>query len=84
MFTAGNFGSGIAFWVDEDISVGGDNAAGGLGDGYLKFVDVGRFVRPHDSFNVRFGRFELDLPFSPARSWNIRVTWIFTTRRISA
>ena len=33
IFTAGNFGSDIAFWVDNDISVGGSNAAGGLGDG---------------------------------------------------
>ena len=30
---AGNFGSDIAFWVDDDISVGGDNALAGLGDG---------------------------------------------------
>jgi hypothetical protein len=78
MFTAGNFGSGIAFWVDDDLSVGGDGAAGGLGDGYLKFVDLGRLVHlPHDSFNVRMGQFELDLPFSPARSWNISAWDIF-------
>ena len=32
IFTAGNFGSDIAFWVDDDISVGGNNGAGGLGD----------------------------------------------------
>src|SRR5215469_3511484 len=30
IFTAGNFGSDIAFWVDDDFSVGGDNSAGGL------------------------------------------------------
>ena len=85
MFTAGNFGSGIAFWVDEDISVGGDNAAGGLGDGYLKFVDVGRFMHlPHDSLNVRFGQFELDLPFSPARSWNISSWDIYDQANIGA
>jgi len=35
IFTAGNFGSDIAFWVDDDISVGGENGAGGLGDGYI-------------------------------------------------
>src|SRR5260370_12699189 len=40
IFMAGNFGSDIAFWVDNDISIGGDNGAGGLGDGILKFVNL--------------------------------------------
>ena len=72
IFAAGNFGSDIAFWVDEDFSVGGDNTAGGLGDGYLKFVNLGRLVKlPKDSFSWRIGRFELDLPFSQARNINI-------------
>jgi hypothetical protein len=72
IFTAGNFGSDIAFWVDDDISVSGANANGKLGDGYLKFVNLSRFLRlPTDSFSVRFGQFELDLPFSQARSWNL-------------
>jgi hypothetical protein len=72
IFTAGNFGDGIAFWVDEDFSVGGDNTAGGLGDGYLKFHDIGRLLKlPKDALNLRVGQFEIDLPFSPARSWNI-------------
>lgn len=72
IFTAGNFGSDIAFWVDDDFSVGGDNAAGGLGDGYLKFVNIGQLVKlPKDSFSIRVGRFELDLPVSQARNINI-------------
>ena len=72
IFTAGNFGSGIAFWVDDDFSIAGANANGGLGDGYLKFVDVGHLAKlPKDSFSLRVGQFELDLPFSPARSYNI-------------
>ena len=72
IFTAGNFGSDIAFWVDNDFSVGGANSSGGLGDGYLKFVNLGRlFKLPTDSFSVRFGQFELDLPFSQARTWNL-------------
>ena len=72
IFTAGNFGDGIAFWVDEDFSVGGDNGAGGLGDGYLKFHDIGRLLKlPKDALNLRIGQFEIDLPFSPARSWNL-------------
>jgi hypothetical protein len=69
---AGNFGSDIAFWVDDDISVGGAGASGGLGDGYLKFVNIGRFFKlPTDVLSLRIGQFELDLPFSQARSWNL-------------
>jgi hypothetical protein len=72
IFTAGNFGSDIAFWVDEDLSVAGDNASGGLGDGYLKFVNLGRIAKlPKDSFSLRVGRFELDLPVSQARNINL-------------
>src|SRR5580692_4397716 len=72
IFTAGNFGSDIAFWVDDDISVGGANSNGGLGDGYLKFVNIGRFLKlPTDLLSLRVGQFELDLPFSQARSWNL-------------
>ncbi len=72
LFTAGNFGSDIAFWIDEDLSVAGSGAEGGLGDGYLKFVNVSRFLHlPQDSVSVRFGQFELDLPFSQARSHNL-------------
>jgi hypothetical protein len=72
IFMAGNFGDDIAFWVDDDISVGGSGANGGLGDGYLKFVNIGRHLKmPTDSLSLRIGQFELDLPFSPARSWNL-------------
>ncbi len=77
IFTAGNFGSGISFWVDDDISVAGANANGGLGDGYLKFNDIGRFLKmpnmklPDNALNLRVGRFELDLPVSQARTWNL-------------
>ncbi|MGA9643080.1 MAG: hypothetical protein WBQ72_16910 [Terriglobales bacterium] len=72
IFTAGNFGDGIAFWVDDDISVGGLNANGELGDGYLKFVNLGRlFKLPTDSLSLRIGQFEIDLPFSQARTWNL-------------
>ena len=72
IFTAGNFGDGIAFWVDDDFSVGGANSNGGLGDGYLKFVDIGRLLKlPKDSLSLRVGQFEVDLPFSQARTWNL-------------
>lgn len=72
IFTAGNFGSDIAFWVDDDFSVFGSNANGGLGDGYLRFVNLGRFFKlPTDAFTLRVGQFELDLPFTQARSINL-------------
>jgi hypothetical protein len=72
IFMAGNFGSDIAFWVDDDLSVSGANANGALGDGYLRFVNLGRFLKlPTDAFTVRVGQFELDLPFTQARSINI-------------
>ena len=79
IFTAGNFGSDIAFWVDDDLSVSGANANGGLGDGYLKFVNIGRFLKlPTDSLSLRVGQFELDLPFTQARSINITPYDIYT------
>src|SRR5215471_6814129 len=36
IIAAGSFGQRLSFWVDDDISVGGSGASGGLGDGYLK------------------------------------------------
>ena len=69
LFSAGNFGSGIAFWVNDDISVSGANGNGGLGDAYLKFVDVGRLMKlPRDLLSLRIGQFELELPFTQIRS----------------
>jgi hypothetical protein len=85
IFTAGNFGSDIAFWVDDDISVAGDNSAGGLGDGYLKFVNIGRvFKLPKDSLALRAGQFELDLPFTQARSINLSPYDIYSQANIGA
>jgi len=85
IFTAGNFGSGIAFWVDDDISVAGQNGAGGLGDAYLKFVNVGRFLKlPADSLSVRAGQFELDLPVTQARSYNLSPYDIYQQANIGA
>jgi hypothetical protein len=85
IFTAGNFGSNIAFWVDDDISVGGNNGAGGLGDAYLKFVNVSRFLKlPKDSFSVRVGQFELDLPVTQARSYNLSPYDIYQQANLGA
>jgi hypothetical protein len=83
IFMAGNFGSDIAFWVDDDLSISGANLNGALGDGYLRFVNVGRFLKlPTDAFTVRVGQFELDLPFTQARSINISPYDIYTQANI--
>src|SRR5450631_32230 len=85
IFMAGNFGSDIAFWVDDDLSVGGANANGGLGDGYLKFVNIGRYLKlPTDSLTVRVGQFEPDLPFTQARSINISTYDIYAQANMGA
>ena len=83
IFMAGNFGSDIAFWVDDDLSVSGANANGALGDGYLKFVNIGRFFKlPTDSLSLRVGQFELDLPFTQARGINLSGYDIFAEANI--
>jgi hypothetical protein len=85
IFTAGNFGSDVAFWVDDDLSVGGDNGAGGLGDGYLRFVNLGRvFHLPKDLLSFRVGQFELELPFTQARSINLSPYDIYQESNIGA
>ncbi|HYL10782.1 MAG TPA: hypothetical protein VEU31_08600 [Candidatus Acidoferrales bacterium] len=69
---AGSFGPSLSFWVDNDISAGGSNAAAGLGDGYLKVNDLGHHIGlPKDTLNLRMGQFELDLPFTQARGINL-------------
>ena len=69
IISAGSFGQNFSFWVDDDINAGGSGTNGGMGDGYLKYNDIGRvFHLPKDSLNVRFGQFELDIPFTQARS----------------
>ena len=71
ILTAGSFGPTLSWWVDDDISVGGHNAAGSMGFGYLKANDIGHYLHlPKDTLNVRFGQFELDLPFSQAYTIN--------------
>ena len=69
IISAGTFGENFSFWVDDDISAGGTGAGGGLGDGWLKYNDLGRFLHlPKDTINVKYGQFELDLPFTQART----------------
>jgi hypothetical protein len=71
ILSAGSFGDHISWWIDDDLSTAGSGAAGGLGDGYIKVNDVGHYFHmPTNALNVRFGQFELDLPFTQARSIN--------------
>jgi hypothetical protein len=71
IIAAGSFGQNLSFWIDDDVSVGGSGADGGLGDGYLKVNDLGHYIGlPKDALNIRFGQFELDLPFTQARGIN--------------
>jgi hypothetical protein len=72
IIAAGSMGERLSFWVDNDISAGGANAAAGLGDGYIKINDLGHYIGlPKDALNLRMGQFELDLPFTQARSINL-------------
>ncbi len=69
---AGSFGPTLSFWIDNDISSNGSDAAAGLGDGYLKFNDLGHYIGlPKDTLNLRMGQFELDLPITQARTINL-------------
>ncbi len=69
IISAGSFGPNLSFWIDDDISAGASGANGGLGDGWLKYNDLGHiFHLPTNFLNVRFGQFELDLPFTQART----------------
>jgi hypothetical protein len=68
---AGTLGDSFSFWVDDDISAGGSGAEGGLGDGYVRVNDLGKYIGlPKQALNLRFGQFELDLPFTQARTIN--------------
>jgi hypothetical protein len=73
LLAAGSFGSAVSFWIDDDLSAGGSGADGGLGDGYIKANNfLGHFMHvPENNLNVRFGQYELDLPFTQARSINL-------------
>jgi hypothetical protein len=69
IISAGSFGPNFSFWIDDDISAAGTGAGGGLGDGWLKYNDLGHvFHLPLNSLNVKFGQFELELPFTNART----------------
>src|SRR5206468_6414202 len=69
IISAGSFGQNLSFWIDDDISVDAANASGAMGDGWLKYSDLGHGIGlPKNALNVRFGQFELDLPFTQAKT----------------
>jgi hypothetical protein len=69
IISAGSMGENFSFWIDDDISAGASGQNGGLGDGWLKYNDMGHvFHLPKNALNVRFGQFEVDLPFTQART----------------
>ena len=69
IISAGSFGQNLSFWIDDDISVGAANADGSMGDGWLKYSDLGhRIGLPKNALNVLFVQFDLDLLFSQANS----------------
>ena len=45
----------------------------------MKFVNIGRLLKlPTDALSLRVGQFEVDLPFSQARTWNLSGWDIFS------
>ena len=79
ILAASSLGPSFEFWIDDDLSKGGSGADGGLGDGYIKANNLlGRYLHvPQNDLNVRFGQFELDLPFTQARTINLTDYAIF-------
>ncbi len=72
IIAAGSFGPSLSFWIDNDISSGGADGSAFLGDGYLKVNDLGHWIGlPKDTINLRMGQFELDLPFTQARTLDL-------------
>src|SRR5215469_9754891 len=86
IFTAGNFGRDIASWVDDDFSVSGANANSGLGEAYLRFVNIGRLMKlPPNSLNFRVGQMSSTSHSpSPSQFGSVRMTstprpqWVFS------
>ncbi len=73
IISASSLGPSLEFWIDDDISTGGTGTGGGLGDAYLKANNfVGYYLHvPKNDLNVRYGQFELDIPFTQARTINL-------------
>lgn len=73
IIAASSLGPSLEFWIDDDLATGGSGAYGGLGDAYIKANDaIGHYLHvPRNDLNVRYGQFEIDLPFTQARTINL-------------
>jgi hypothetical protein len=73
IIAASSLGPSLEFWIDDDLATGGSGAYGGLGDAYLKANNfIGYYLHvPRNDLNVRYGQFELDIPFTQARTINL-------------
>ena len=73
IIAASSLGPSLEFWIDDDLAVGGSGAYGGMGDAYIKANNfVGYYLHvPRNDLNIRYGQFELDLPFTQARTINL-------------
>ena len=79
IIAASSLGPSLSFWIDDDLAAAGSGANGGMGDAYLKANNfVGHYLHvPVNDLNVRYGQFEIDLPFTQARSINLSPYAIF-------
>ncbi len=73
IIAASSLGPSLEFWIDDDLATGGSGADGGMGDAYIKANNfVGHYMHvPQNDLNVRYGQFEVDLPFTQARTINL-------------
>ena len=69
--SAGSLGSWFSFWVDRSFFANEDDVVDlGSTDAWAQVNDVLRSLRPN-LLNVKAGKFELDLPFTQVRSYNL-------------
>ena len=73
IIAASSLGPSLEFWIDDDLAAGGSGANGGMGDAYIKANNfLGHYLHvPINDLNVRYGQFEVDLPFTQARTINL-------------
>lgn len=68
---AGALGSWISFWADRVFFATDDDFEDvGTENAWIRVDDILRSLRP-DLLNVRAGKFELDLPFTQTRTYNL-------------
>lgn len=73
IIAASSLGPSLEFWIDDDLATAGSGANGGLGDAYIKANNfIGYYLHvPKNDLNIRYGQFEIDLPFTQARTINL-------------